>query len=84
MSTVQKIGLTIDQLFLTPGLVWKRVSPIDVITMGQSTTIWPFPTKQPGDPNANLLLSSEKAVSYDTKINDFNQIFLALFISMLI
>ena len=53
------------------GLVWKRVSPMDVITMGQSTTIflciWPFSawwrtSNQPGDPSASLLLVSEKAV----------------------
>ena len=30
----------IGQLFLIPGLVWERVSPMDVITLGQSTTIF--------------------------------------------
>ena len=28
------------QLFLISGLVWKRVSPMDVVTKGQSTTIF--------------------------------------------
>ena len=54
------------------GLAWKSVSPMDVITLGQSTTIFlcirPFsmrtkqPTKQQGDPSASLLLTSENAV----------------------
>ena len=36
----------LDQSFLIPGLVRKRILPMDVITMGQSTAfflcIWPF------------------------------------------
>ena len=53
-------------------LVWKRVSPLDVIIRVQSTAIflctWPFSAwwwrtnNQPGDPRASLLLTSEKAV----------------------
>ena len=45
---------------------------MNVITIGQATAIvlfnWPFqhgdkrPNKQPGDPSASLLLTSEKAV----------------------
>ena len=31
----------LGQLFLISGLVWKKVSPMDVITKGQSTTIFP-------------------------------------------
>ena len=27
----------LDQFFLIPGLVWKRISPVDVITMGHSS-----------------------------------------------
>ena len=56
-----------------PYLVCKRVSPIDVITGGKSTTIFlcigplsatfgVVTNKQLGDPRASLLLSSEKAV----------------------
>ena len=37
----------LGQLFLISGLVWKRVSPMDVVTFGLSTTIFlcirPFP-----------------------------------------
>ena len=48
-------------------LVWKRVSPMDVVTFGLSTTIFlcirPFPAWwQPDDPSASLLFTSEKAV----------------------
>ena len=91
---MQKIGFTIYQFFLIPDLVSKRVSPIDVITMGQSTTIFtgigPFrhgnnqPTKKPGNSSASLLLSGEKAVFCNMNINDFTQTFLALFISIFI
>ena len=30
----------LDQLFIFLGLVWKRVSPVDVITVGQLKTIF--------------------------------------------
>ena len=61
------------QLFLIPGLVWKRVSPLDAILRAQSAAIfciWPFSAwwrtnGQPGDPIASLLLTSEKAVFCD-------------------
>ena len=53
------------------GLVWKRVSLVDVIIMQQSRTIflsicpfsaWWQPNEQQCDPRASLLLTSEKAV----------------------
>ena len=59
------------------GLVLKRISPMDVITMGQSTTIflcirpfsaWWRANNQPGHPCASLLFASEKAVFCDTWI----------------
>ena len=59
-----------------PGLVWSRVSPKDVMTGGHSTSIinihlriWPFlswrrtnkqANKEPTDPGASLLFTSEK------------------------
>ena len=61
------------QLFLIPGLVWKRMSPLNAIIRATSAAIfciWPFSAwwrtnGQPGDPIASLLLTSEKAVFCD-------------------
>ena len=39
-SSVNNAKDWLDQLFLFPGLVCKRVSPMDVITRGHSTTIF--------------------------------------------
>ena len=54
--------------------MWKRVSPLDVIIRGQSTTIilcirpfsaWGQTPEQPGDPGTSLLLTSiEKTVIF--------------------
>ena len=68
---MQKTGWTIHSFFLVlSGL--KKSFTLDVITRGQSITIFlcigPFlvtnerTNKQPGDPRASLLLTSEKAV----------------------
>ena len=60
LSTMQNTGLANYFSFL----VWKRVLPMDVITLGQSTTIFlcvrPFSAWwQPNDPSASLLFTSE-------------------------
>jgi len=74
VSTMQKTGMT-NYSSLWYCLVWKRVSLMDLITMRQSTAIflciWPFwawwhlnnwTNKQPSDPRAILLFTSDKAV----------------------
>ena len=60
LSTMQNTGLANYFSFL----VWKKVLPMDVITLGQSTTIFlcvrPFSAWwQPNDPRASLLFTSE-------------------------
>ena len=66
------------QCQLCKRLVWKRVSPMDVIARGHSTAIflclktfsaWWQPNKRTtkGDPRARLLLTSEKAVFCKTQ-----------------
>ena len=43
--------------------VWRGVSIMDVITVGQSIAIFSMVTiQQLGDPSANLLVTSQKAV----------------------
>ena len=61
-----------DQLFLCPGLFWKRVSPMVVIGRGKSATFFcvlghlRYGDKQlndqQGDPRASLLLTNEKVL----------------------
>ena len=67
----------LGQLFLIPGLEKGYISPMVMITMGQSTAISCVlrhfrhddnqPTKQPGDPIASLLLTSVRRQSSSIK-----------------
>ena len=71
-STMQKTGWTIHSFFLVlSGL--KKSFTLDMITRGQSTTIflcigpfsaWSRTNKQPGDPSASLPLTSVRRQSF--------------------
>jgi len=74
-STMQKTGWTIHSFFLVlSGL--KKSFTLDMITRGQSTTIflcigpfsaWSRTNEQPGDPRASLPLTSVRRQSFAKK-----------------